>query len=61
MPIPRPRAPGRLRLPRRTARMRLTALYGAAFLICGAGSAAVLGVTFLRENQYLITRRRRAP
>jgi signal transduction histidine kinase len=47
MPIPRPRAPGRLRLPRRTARMRLTALYGAAFLICGAGSAAVLGVTFL--------------
>jgi signal transduction histidine kinase len=27
--------------------MRLTALYGAAFLICGAGSAAVLGVTFL--------------
>ena len=47
MPIPRPRAPGRLRLPRRTARMRLTALYGAAFLVCGAGSAAVLGVTFL--------------
>ena len=47
MPIPRPRAPGRLRLPRRTARMRLTALYGAAFLICGVGSAAVLGVTFL--------------
>jgi signal transduction histidine kinase len=47
MPIPRPRAPVRLRLPRRTARMRLTALYGAAFLICGAGSAAVLGATFL--------------
>jgi signal transduction histidine kinase len=47
MPIPRPRPPGRLRLPRRTARMRLTALYGAAFLICGVGSAAVLGVTFL--------------
>jgi signal transduction histidine kinase len=47
MPIPRPRAPGWLRLPRRTARMRLTALYGAAFLICGAGSAALLGVTFL--------------
>jgi signal transduction histidine kinase len=47
MPIPRPRPPGRVRLPRRTARMRLTALYGAAFLICGAGSAAVLGVTFL--------------
>jgi signal transduction histidine kinase len=47
MRIPRPRAPGRLRLPRRTARLRLTALYGAAFLICGAGSAAVLGATFL--------------
>jgi len=47
MPIPRPRPPGRPRLPRRTARMRLTALYGAAFLICGAGSAAVLGVTLL--------------
>jgi signal transduction histidine kinase len=47
MPIPRPRPPGWLRLPRRTARLRLTALYGAAFLICGAGSAAVLGVTFL--------------
>jgi signal transduction histidine kinase len=47
MPFPRPRAPGWLRLPRRTARMRLTALYGAAFLVCGAGSAAVLGATFL--------------
>jgi signal transduction histidine kinase len=47
MPIPRPRAPGWLRLPRRTARLRLTALYGAAFLVCGAGSAAVLGVTFV--------------
>jgi signal transduction histidine kinase len=35
------------RLPRRTARMRLTAWYGAAFLVCGAGSAVVLGVTFL--------------
>jgi signal transduction histidine kinase len=59
MPIPRPRrprpprpprsapSPRWLRLPRRTARMRLTALYGAAFLVCGAGTAAVLGVTFL--------------
>jgi len=35
MRIPRPR------LPRRTARLRLTVLYGAAFLVCGA---AVLGV-----------------
>jgi signal transduction histidine kinase len=49
MPTPRPRpgAPRRLRLPRRTARLRLTALYGAAFLVCGAGSAVVLSVTFL--------------
>ncbi len=36
--------PGRLRLPRRTARLRLTVLYCAAFLVCGA---AVLGLTFL--------------
>jgi signal transduction histidine kinase len=35
MRIPRPR------LPRRTARLRLTVLYGVAFLVCGA---AVLGV-----------------
>jgi len=47
MPIPRPRAPGRPGPLRGTARMRLTALYGAAFLICGAGSAAVLAATFL--------------
>jgi signal transduction histidine kinase len=47
MPIPRPRTPGRPRSPRGTARMRLTAWYGAAFLICGAGSAAVLAATFL--------------
>jgi signal transduction histidine kinase len=47
MPFSRPRPRGWLRLPRRTARMRLTALYGVAFLICGAGSAALFGVTFL--------------
>jgi signal transduction histidine kinase len=46
-PHPRPGRPAWLRLPRRTARLRLTALYGAAFLVCGAGSAVVLGVTFL--------------
>jgi len=40
-PRPRPGPPRRLRLPRRTARLRLTLLYGAAFLVCGA---AVLGV-----------------
>jgi signal transduction histidine kinase len=47
MSAPRSGRLGWRRLPRRTARMRLTALYGAAFLICGAGCAALLGVTFL--------------
>jgi len=41
-PAPGPRR--RLRLPRRTARLRLTILYGAAFLACGA---AVLALTYL--------------
>ena len=41
MHFPRPGPPRGLRLPRRTARLRLTVLYGAAFLVCGA---AVLGV-----------------
>jgi signal transduction histidine kinase len=36
---PRPRL---LRLPRRTARLRLTLLYGAAFLTCGAAVLAVV-------------------
>src|SRR5580693_8737231 len=40
-PRPRPGQPRRLRLPRRTARLRLTVQYAAAFLACGA---AVLGV-----------------
>jgi signal transduction histidine kinase len=50
MHIPRPR-PGRLRrlLPRRTARLRLTVLYGAAtFLACGA---VVVTVTYLLYDQ----------
>jgi signal transduction histidine kinase len=37
--VPRPR----LRLPRRTARLRLTLLYGSLFTVCGAG---LLGFTF---------------
>src|SRR5580692_1433335 len=41
MRTPRPGPPRRLRLPRRTARLRLAVLYGAAFLVC---SAVVLGV-----------------
>jgi signal transduction histidine kinase len=41
-PRPRPGPPLRLRLPRRTARLRLTVLYGAAFLTCGAAVLAVV-------------------
>ncbi len=45
MPAPRPGSPRRLPLPRRTARLRLTVLYGGAvFLACGA---TVLAVTYL--------------
>jgi signal transduction histidine kinase len=43
----RPRAARRPRLPRGTARLQLTVLYGAAFLVCGACGAAVLAVTVL--------------
>jgi signal transduction histidine kinase len=39
-----PRWPWLPRLPRRTARLRLTVLYGAAFLVCGA---AVVALTYL--------------
>lgn len=41
-PRPRPGLPGWLRVPRRTARLRLTVLYGAAFLACGAAVLAVV-------------------
>jgi len=41
-PRPRPGSPRWLRLPRRTARLRLTVLYGAAFLACGAAVLAVV-------------------
>ena len=41
---PRPGPPRWPRLPRRTARLRLTVLYGGAFLACGA---AVLALTYL--------------
>ena len=46
-PRPHPGAPHRLRLPRRSARLRLTVLYGAAFVVCGACGAALLAVTYL--------------
>ena len=42
-----PRPPHGPRLPRRTARLRLTVLYGSAFLACGACGAAVLAFTSL--------------
>jgi signal transduction histidine kinase len=49
IPRPRPGRPRRLLLPRRTARLRLTVLYGAAtFLACGA---AVVTVTYLLYSQ----------
>ncbi len=41
-PRPRPGPPRWLRLPRPTARLRLTVLYGAAFLACGAAVLAVV-------------------
>jgi len=49
MRTPRPRRdpPHWLRLPRRTARLRLTGLYGGVFLVCGA---AVLALTYLLDG-----------
>jgi signal transduction histidine kinase len=44
VPVQRSAARARLRLPRRTARMRLTALYGGLFLACGA---ILLAVSYL--------------
>jgi signal transduction histidine kinase len=49
---PAPAAPParRLRLPRRTVRLKLTVLYGALFLICGT---ALLAVTYFLVQQHL--------
>jgi signal transduction histidine kinase len=47
IPGPRPSWPRRLRLPRPTARLRLTILYGGVFLACGA---AVLALTYLLDG-----------
>ncbi|MGH3196153.1 MAG: sensor histidine kinase, partial [Streptosporangiaceae bacterium] len=60
-PRPRPGPPRRLRLPRRTARLRLTVLYGAAFLACGAAVLAVVayllyGSTTDRPSSNQVTR-----
>jgi signal transduction histidine kinase len=43
---PRPGPSRRLRLPRPTARLRLTVLYGAAFLACGAAVVVVIYLLF---------------
>jgi signal transduction histidine kinase len=42
----------RIRLPRRTVRLKLTVLYGALFLVCGI---ALLGVTYFLVEQHLPT------
>ena len=44
--------PSWLRLPRRTARLRLTALYGGLFLLSGAALAAITYVLFERATEY---------
>src|SRR5580700_3386651 len=45
-------SPSWLRLPRRTARLRLTALYGGLFLLTGAALAAITYVLFERATDY---------
>jgi len=53
MPEPaKPVPAARRRLPRRTVRLKLTMLYGALFLVCGA---ALLGVTYVLVAQRLPT------
>ena len=45
-------SPAWLRLPRRTARMRLTGLYGGLFLLTGAALAAITYALFERATEY---------
>jgi signal transduction histidine kinase len=54
MAVARPRlaAPSWLRLPRRTARLRLTALYGGLFLLFGLALVATTYVLFERATEY---------
>jgi signal transduction histidine kinase len=54
MPEPAKPAPAarRLRLPRRTVRLKLTLLYGGLFLVCGV---ALLAVTYFLVEQHLPT------
>jgi signal transduction histidine kinase len=51
-PRPRPGPPRWRRLPRRTARLRLTVLYGAAFLACGAAVLAVVAYLLYRHTAH---------
>ena len=44
--------PSWLRWPRRTARLRLTALYGGLFLLSGAALVAITYVLFERATEY---------
>jgi hypothetical protein len=48
----RPAPPSRLRLPWRTARLRLTALYGGLFLVSGVALLAGTYVLFERATEY---------
>jgi signal transduction histidine kinase len=45
-------SPARLRLPRRTARLRLTALYGGLFLLSGVALVATTYVLFERATEF---------
>jgi signal transduction histidine kinase len=49
---PRFASPSWTRFPRRTARMRLTALYGGLFLLTGAALASITYVLFERATEY---------
>jgi signal transduction histidine kinase len=49
---PRLASPSWLRLPRRTARLRLTALYGGLFLLTGAALVAITYALFERATEY---------
>jgi signal transduction histidine kinase len=57
MPDPRlrPGLPRWLRLPRPTARLRLTVLYGAAFLACGAAVLAVVTYLLYGHTTHLLS------
>ena len=54
MPVPRARlgSPSFLRLPRRTARLRFTALYAGLFLLSGVALVAITYVLFQRATEY---------